>query len=64
MLNVPVTATAVAGLPMAQAGVAAASHLAWWLLAACGLLIGAIGLITTSRWAQRTATTTAAAMAE
>ena len=83
MVNAPITETAVAGMPRAQAGVSAAitttgrqignslgvavlgsivtahvhgsihdgfttaSHLAWWILAACGALIVAVGVLTT-----------------
>lgn len=92
LVNAPITTTAVAGMPRAQAGVsaaitttgrqignnlgvavlgaivsartpapghagfAAASHPGWWLLAASGLLIAAIGLATTTNWATATAT--------
>lgn len=92
LVNAPITSTAVAGMPRAQAGVsaaitttgrqignnlgvavlgaivsartpapghagfAAASHPGWWLLAASGLLIAAIGLATTTNWATATAT--------
>jgi EmrB/QacA subfamily drug resistance transporter len=38
---------------------ATASHPGWWLVAGCGLLIVALGLVTTSPWALRTATATA-----
>ncbi|MFI9101817.1 MFS transporter [Streptomyces fildesensis] len=92
LVNAPITTTAVAGMPRAQAGIsaaitttgrqignnlgvavlgaivsartpapghagfAAASHPGWWLLAASGLLIAAIGLATTTNWATATAT--------
>src|ERR1039458_3984812 len=39
---------------------ATASHPGWWLVAGCGLLIVVLGLLTTTRWALRTATATAA----
>jgi MFS family permease len=39
---------------------ATASHPGWWVVAGCGLLIVVLGLVTTSRWALRTATATAA----
>jgi EmrB/QacA subfamily drug resistance transporter len=39
---------------------ATASHPGWWLVAGCGLLIVVLGLVTTTRWALRTATATAA----
>lgn len=76
LVNAPITTTAVAGMPRAQAGVsaavtttgrqvgnslgvavlgsvvtaqahggfAAASHLAWWILAGCGVVIVALGV--------------------
>jgi len=92
LVNAPITTTAVAGMPRAQAGVSAAitttgrqignnlgvavlgsiiaartgsphhaalataSHPGWWLLAASGLLIAAIGLATTTPRAKATAT--------
>jgi EmrB/QacA subfamily drug resistance transporter len=91
MLNAPITNTAVSGMPVAQAGVAAAiastsrqvgvslgvavvgsavtssirgllatgftaaSHVGWWIIAGCGLFVLALGILSTSRWAQRTA---------
>ncbi|WP_280671502.1 MULTISPECIES: MFS transporter [unclassified Kitasatospora] len=91
LVNAPITSTAVAGMPRAQAGVSAAitttgrqvgnnlgvavlgaivtartrapghagfataSHPGWWILAASGVLIAAIGLVTTTRHATATA---------
>lgn len=96
LVNAPITNTAVAGMPRAQAGVsaaitttgrqvgnnlgvavvgsivtartrapghagfAAASHPGWWILAASGLVIAAIGLATTTNRATATATRVAA----
>ena len=96
LVNTPITSSAVAGMPRAQAGVSAAitttgrqignnlgvavlgsivtartrgpghagfavaSHPGWWLLAASGLAIAAIGLATTTRGATATATRVAA----
>ncbi|MFE2416247.1 MFS transporter [Streptomyces hokutonensis] len=96
LVNAPITSTAVAGMPRAQAGVsaaitttgrqvgnnlgvavlgaiasarihspgragfAAASHPAWWILTACGLLIALIGLATTTPRATATAARVAA----
>ncbi|MFC1407017.1 MULTISPECIES: MFS transporter [Streptacidiphilus] len=92
LVNAPITSSAVAGMPRAQAGVsaaitttgrqvgnnlgvavlgsivaartagaghaglAAASHPGWWILAASGLLIAATGLAITTRRATATAT--------
>ncbi|MFI6402552.1 MFS transporter [Streptomyces sp. NPDC050548] len=96
LVNAPITSTAVAGMPRAQAGVsaaitttgrqvgnnlgvavlgaivtartrspgragfAAASHPAWWILTACGLLIALTGLVTTTPRATATAARVAA----
>jgi len=96
LVNAPITSTAVAGMPRAQAGVsaaitttgrqvgnnlgvavlgaivsartqapgragfAAASHPAWWILTACGLLITVMGLATTTPRATATAARVAA----
>jgi MFS family permease len=38
-----------------RTGFAAASHVGWWLIAGCGLLVLLVGLVTTSSWARRTA---------
>jgi hypothetical protein len=38
-----------------RAGFIGASHAGWWLLAGCGYLVLLLGLVTTSRWALRTA---------
>jgi EmrB/QacA subfamily drug resistance transporter len=40
-------------------GFASASHLGWWIMAACGAAVFALGLLTTGRWARRTATVAA-----
>jgi EmrB/QacA subfamily drug resistance transporter len=34
---------------------ASASHTAWWVIAACGAAVVAVGAVTTGRWGQRTA---------
>ena len=43
-----------------RATFAAASHVGWWVLVGCGSAVFLLGLITTSRWALRTAARTAA----
>ncbi len=94
-VNAPITNTAVAGMPRAQAGVAAAiastsrqvgqtlgvavvgslvsaslqkpsvgdfalaSRAGWWVLAGCGAVVLALGLLATSPWAGATARRTA-----
>ena len=94
MVNAPITNTAVSGMPMQQAGVAAAvastsrqigqslgvaligsvvtgsihgslqaglapaSHTGWWIIVGCAIVIFCLGLLTTGRWARKTAVTT------
>jgi MFS family permease len=41
-------------------GFTPASHLGWWIMVGCGGLVLAMGILTTSRWARRTADTAAA----
>jgi EmrB/QacA subfamily drug resistance transporter len=96
LLNPPITNTAVSGMPVSQAGVAAAvastsrqvgqslgiavvgsvvtsavhgplqvgfaaaSHAGWWIIAGCGLVVIALGFVTTGQWARRTAANVAA----
>lgn len=91
MLNAPITNTAVSGMPVAQAGVAAAvastsrqvgqalgvavvgsavssaihgslrtgfttaSQIGWWIVTGCGAAVLLIGILSTTRWARRTA---------
>ena len=43
---------------------ATGTHPGWWLVAGCGLLIVALGLVSTTRWALDTATATAARLRE
>jgi len=43
-----------------RTGFVAASQPGWWIVAACGAIILILGIITTSRWARRTAARTAA----
>ncbi len=96
MVNAPITNTAVSGMPVNQAGVAAgiastsrqigqalgvavvgsavtsalagsftdgfaeASHVGWWIITGCGLLVLTAGMLTSGRWARATADRTAA----
>jgi EmrB/QacA subfamily drug resistance transporter len=96
LVNAPITNAAVSGMPVAQAGVAAAiasasrqvgqslgvavtgslvmsgihgslaatfasaSHVGWWVLAGCGVVVFLLGWLTTGRWALATAARTAA----
>ncbi|MFC6598126.1 DHA2 family efflux MFS transporter permease subunit [Kitasatospora paranensis] len=95
LVNAPITNSAVSGMPLAQAGVAAAvastsrqvgqslgvavigtavtaavvgpfaagfpaaSHVGWWIVTGLGLTVLALGLVTTTPWAARTAARTA-----
>ena len=38
-----------------SAGFAEASRMGWWIITACGLVVFALGILTTSGWARRTA---------
>jgi EmrB/QacA subfamily drug resistance transporter len=93
MVNPPITNTAVSGMPLSRAGVAAAtastsrqvgqslgvaiagsvvaagalhtgfseaSRTGWWIISGCGVVVLALGILTTGRWARRTAERTAA----
>jgi EmrB/QacA subfamily drug resistance transporter len=42
-----------------RTGFVAASHVGWWIITGCGVLVLAVGLLTSGRWAQRTAARTA-----
>jgi len=46
-----------------RTGFASASHVGWWVVAACGALVLALGLFTTGTWARRTADQVAAGFA-
>ena len=81
MVNAPITNTAVSGMPVSRAGVAAAiastsrqvggtlgvavigaaiaggdenGHAGWWIIVGLGLVVLALGLVTTGRWARST----------
>jgi EmrB/QacA subfamily drug resistance transporter len=45
-------------------GFSAATHVSWWIVVAMGAIIFALGLLTTSRWAQETAAETAERFSE
>jgi EmrB/QacA subfamily drug resistance transporter len=40
-------------------GFAAASHIGWWIITGCGLLVLVVGMLTSGRWARATADRTA-----
>jgi EmrB/QacA subfamily drug resistance transporter len=46
-----------------QLGFASASHVGWWIIAGCGVSVLSVGLLTSGRWARRTADRTAALFA-
>jgi len=43
-----------------RTGFASASHVGWWIIAGCGASVLGFGLLTSGRWARRTAASTAA----
>ena len=57
-----VGATAAAGLESGHIveRFPAATHIGWWITCCCGLVVLALGIVTTTRWALRTADRTAA----
>jgi MFS family permease len=42
-----------------RTGLAEASHVGWWIITGCGLTVLVLGLLTSGRWARRTADRTA-----
>jgi EmrB/QacA subfamily drug resistance transporter len=52
---------AIVGRGAPAAGFAQASHPAWWLLTACGVVIVGLGVLSTGKWALRTARAVAVA---
>ena len=46
-----------------RTGFTSASHVGWWIIAGCGAVVLAVGLLTSGRWARRTADRTAAMFA-
>jgi hypothetical protein len=42
-----------------RTGFAAASHLGWWIITGCGLMVLILGVLTTGQWARQTAARTA-----
>lgn len=46
-----------------QAGLPAASHIGWWIVIGCAVVIFSLGLLTTGRWARNTATATMSELA-
>lgn len=57
-----VAVTALAGGPVTS-HFAAATHVGWWVLTACGGVVFVLGLVTTTPWAQKTAKRAAASFA-
>ena len=59
---------AVAGAGVAGAhlgpGFALATHAGWWIITALGVVVLALGALTTTRWAEQTARATAARFRE
>jgi high-affinity Fe2+/Pb2+ permease len=42
-----------------RTGFVAASHVGWWIITGCGILVLAVGMLTSGRWARQTAARTA-----
>jgi len=42
-----------------RTGFVSASHVGWWIITGCGLLVLAVGILTSGRWARQTAARTA-----
>jgi len=63
-LGVAVTGSILGSATGVGAGLAAASHPAWWAIAGCGVAVLALGAASTGRWAQRTARRCAAQLNE
>jgi MFS family permease len=60
-LGVAVVGSAVTSVmvgPM-RTGFTTASHVGWWIITGCGLVVLVVGLVTSGRWARRTAARTA-----
>ena len=60
-LGVAVVGSAVASVmagPM-RTGFTAASHVGWWIITGCGLVVLIVGLVSSGRWARQTAARTA-----
>jgi hypothetical protein len=51
-----VTSVMVGSMP---AGFTTASHVGWWIITGCGLIVLIVGLVTSGRWARQTAARTA-----
>jgi EmrB/QacA subfamily drug resistance transporter len=56
--------TAGIGAASLHGGLAEASHVGWWIVTGCGVVVFALGLATTTAWARGTARRTAQRLAE
>jgi EmrB/QacA subfamily drug resistance transporter len=63
-LGVAIVGAVAVSSTTSRLGLATASHPGWWIVAGCGLLIVALGILTTTPWALGTATATAARLRE
>jgi MFS family permease len=65
-LGVAVIGAAVASVMASMFGssFAAASHVGWWIIAGCGLVVLVLGVVSTSAWARDTAAEVVARTAE
>jgi hypothetical protein len=60
-LGVAVVGSAVSSVmvgPM-RTGFTTASHVGWWIITGCGLVVLIVGVVTSGRWARQTAARTA-----
>jgi len=62
VLGVAVAGTLTAGVAPGDAGFPAATHAAWWLVGGIGVAVIGLGVLTTTRWAERTASRAADAV--
>jgi len=60
-LGVAVVGSAVTSVLVGsvRTGFATASHVGWWIITGCGLMVLVLGLLTTGQWARQTAARTA-----
>jgi MFS family permease len=60
-LGVAVVGSAVTSVLVGslRAGFATASHVGWWIITGCGLVVLIVGLVTSGQWARQTAARTA-----
>ncbi|TQS44993.1 MFS transporter [Cryptosporangium phraense] len=55
VLGVAIAGTLTSGVAASDAGFARATHPAWWLVVGIGVVVVALGVVTTTPWAERSA---------